>query len=142
METITVKQIADEITKLAKESFEMSWDGDSKRANKAYCQCEKIKEKISNDESFLQELVKYMLSSEDIYMRRQGMIIGLSSGIEQSRALSELKREIDLQNSNDIILKRIGFEAEILKKNIDINGYIKMFNNQSNYVTYDKNWFC
>lgn len=142
MDNISVKQIANEITALAKESFEKSWDGNSKQANKAYRQCEKIKEKIAEDESLLKELVEYALSSEDIHARRQGMIIGLSTGIEKARALTELKREIDLQNSEDITLKRIAFEAQMLKKSIDDNGYIKMFTNQSKYAVYDKDWFC
>ena len=62
MDNISVRQIANEITALAKESFEKSWDGNSKQANKAYRQCEKIKEKIAEDKTFLQELVKYTLS--------------------------------------------------------------------------------
>lgn len=142
MDNISVRQIANEITALAKESFEKSWDGNSKQANNAYRQCEKIKEKIAEDKNFLQELVKYTLSSDDIHARRQGMIIGLSTGIEKVSALAELKREIDLQNSEDITLKRIAFEAQMLKKSIDDNGYIKMFTNQSKYAIYDKDWFC
>lgn len=66
------------------------------------------------------------------------MIIGLSTGIEKARALTELKRETDLQNSEDITLKRIAFEAQMLKKSIDDNGYIKMFTNQSKYAVYEK----
>lgn len=112
----SVKQIAEDIAFFAKTSFDESWNGNQHIANKAFKKCEKIKKDIADNYSFLRELVEYMLSSDDIHMRRQGMIIALSTGIKNDDALLELKREIALQDSNDIYLKRIGFEAEMIKK--------------------------
>lgn len=133
----SVKQIAEDIAFFAKTSFDESWNGNQHIANKAFKKCEKIKKDIADNYSFLRELVEYMLSSDDIHMRRQGMMIALSTGIKKDDALLELKREIALQDSNDIYLKRIGFEAEMIKKNIERNGYIKMFSSQSKYELYD-----
>lgn len=83
MRVDSVKQIAEDIAFFAKTSFDESWNGNHLIANKAFKKCEKIKRNIADNVSFLRELIEYMLSSDDIHMRRQGMIIDYRQGLKK-----------------------------------------------------------
>jgi len=136
-----IQEIAEKLADFSKQNFEFSWEGNSALANKAYAQSIRLKKKIVDNPQIVEELTKTMLSNaNNIHMARQGMLIGLSLGVNTELAKAELKKEISYDNDIDKCKKKFAFEARMIKENIDNIGYILLFKGQNVYKVYNSGW--
>lgn len=140
MKNISIIELSNKIGELAKANFEASWQGLYKEANKAFAKTVPLKKYIVDNMNIADELTKKMIDNDNIHMRHQGMVIALSLGVNIQKAKKELSNELVLENSIDPMLRKIAFEAKMIKKNIDDYGHILMYNGQLIYAYYDKDW--